>query len=524
MQSYLATMVNNGHATIKGCLGGACGSSGTDGGTTDGGGGTDGTTRECTASEPQPPADVIIDSKELATHNSAADCWQAIGCGVYDVTAYSHSGGQGFITAKCGKDAHASFSGKHPMTYLQAFMIQMVLDGVALFAFIIVPIICAYAAKYWFSVRWQDRWLRRPLAEPKKGAWGHTINGYLEMSWALFYLLVYYLVMTIVFMAVWAYHYLKYYPVGKVAVLFVLMHGLDYLIVFEGTLPETVAVSAWYLLITTIVVGVFTVPNIRVHWYGIFRVSHYLAPLIVIILLLHLAGLSAEGVLAPGFYLTIVWTAVAAGFWVFDYLQMSIDAYLYPVKVTEPPVLIPAEGDAAYVCFVVSKTTKLFWGCWMSVASTLAGSTLSHPFTTIVKKTGKEAGCPWLYVTGPFGGGLAAFGDLKYFSTMVFVSAGVGVTPVASMVPLFSGRKDKKVHVVWSFRSLGLFRRIAPYFQDIPAESCHFHYTMRKGKGENEAQQAEGSGGEWALSIKNGRPDLPAILRGVREQVSGDNK
>ena len=52
---------------------------------------------------------------EVKKHNSATDCWSIVDGNVYDLTnwVYSHPGGSSRITAICGKDGSASFSGQH---------------------------------------------------------------------------------------------------------------------------------------------------------------------------------------------------------------------------------------------------------------------------------------------------------------------------------------------------------------------------------------------------------------------------
>eukprot|EP00961_Rhodomonas_salina_P243553 3291394-Rhodomonas_salina.2 len=75
----------------------------------------------CTASEPSPP-DVTVTAAELQAHNTAGNCWLVLGCGVYDVSAYTHSGGKKLVTQWCGKDATSSFSARHPMSYLRVLL------------------------------------------------------------------------------------------------------------------------------------------------------------------------------------------------------------------------------------------------------------------------------------------------------------------------------------------------------------------------------------------------------------------
>lgn len=65
----------------------------------------------------------IIDSANIAKHNTSRDCWLIISGKVYNVTNFlsSHSGGASAITPYCGKDATAAFMGKpHPGNDLNA--------------------------------------------------------------------------------------------------------------------------------------------------------------------------------------------------------------------------------------------------------------------------------------------------------------------------------------------------------------------------------------------------------------------
>ena len=52
---------------------------------------------------------------EIATHDTATDCWSVVNKNVYDLTSYvsSHPGGSAVIKAICGKDGSAAFSGQH---------------------------------------------------------------------------------------------------------------------------------------------------------------------------------------------------------------------------------------------------------------------------------------------------------------------------------------------------------------------------------------------------------------------------
>lgn len=76
--------------------------------------------RECRADEPAPPA-VTVTNAELQSHSTARDCWMVLGCGVYAISSYKHSGGN-IVHSWCGKDGTTSFVGKHPWSYLQVML------------------------------------------------------------------------------------------------------------------------------------------------------------------------------------------------------------------------------------------------------------------------------------------------------------------------------------------------------------------------------------------------------------------
>lgn len=61
------------------------------------------------------PINLPLTLDEVKKHNSATDCWSIIDGNVYNLTnwVYSHPGGSARITAICGKDGSASFSGQH---------------------------------------------------------------------------------------------------------------------------------------------------------------------------------------------------------------------------------------------------------------------------------------------------------------------------------------------------------------------------------------------------------------------------
>ncbi|MDO5534627.1 MAG: cytochrome b5 domain-containing protein [Propionibacteriaceae bacterium] len=59
--------------------------------------------------------DATFTLADVAEHNTPADCWAAVGDGVYDLTAWAaaHPGGAGRITALCGTDATEQFTAQH---------------------------------------------------------------------------------------------------------------------------------------------------------------------------------------------------------------------------------------------------------------------------------------------------------------------------------------------------------------------------------------------------------------------------
>ncbi len=125
--SYVTMMVQKRFATMKGCVGSCT----TNGAPVSSGSGT-GTppeltgptaqvpARTCRADEPTPPATTITNA-ELQSHSSPTDCWMVLGCGVYDITNYKHSGGN-IVHSWCGKDGTTSLVGKHPWSYLQVML------------------------------------------------------------------------------------------------------------------------------------------------------------------------------------------------------------------------------------------------------------------------------------------------------------------------------------------------------------------------------------------------------------------
>ena len=61
------------------------------------------------------PHEFSTSSAEVATHNSAGDCWTSINGKVYDVTDWEdkHPGGAERIIALCGTDGSSAFDDQH---------------------------------------------------------------------------------------------------------------------------------------------------------------------------------------------------------------------------------------------------------------------------------------------------------------------------------------------------------------------------------------------------------------------------
>jgi cytochrome b involved in lipid metabolism len=62
-----------------------------------------------------PPAVTSYTIAQIAPHNTAANCWTAIGTNVYNLTSYisTHPGGVGTISALCGTNGTTKFNNQH---------------------------------------------------------------------------------------------------------------------------------------------------------------------------------------------------------------------------------------------------------------------------------------------------------------------------------------------------------------------------------------------------------------------------
>jgi ferredoxin-NADP reductase len=206
------------------------------------------------------------------------------------------------------------------------------------------------------------------------------------------------------------------------------------------------------------------------------------------------------------------------------------------------------EAECSHVVLSFQRRGKILPGTWFSLSSSQANSTLSHPFTAIVLsqdvhgetavqaqtkfnfvlKAGRSGwvrrlhtwikenpkSLPSVLVSGPYGGGL---GSLDAMESIVFVVAGVGFTPAASMAAEL--HRKKAVHVIWTFRSLALYIDGRAYFAEIPREQMHCYLSKERGlPGEPQGVQGVGlmdlAGNviEDPHEVRLGRPDLPQLF------------
>lgn len=470
----------------------------------------------------------------------------------------------------------------------EAFRWQNILDVLAFAAYVVVPTLFAPVSRL-LSLRMQDRCLRRPLRQPLKSrCLGRLLNNYLSMPLGVAVMLSWFLSVTLAFSGLWAWHYhtfylkgvkgaggvlgrmtvylismatmlgtrrcsiswlvfrvsyektLKaHYVVGMVASLFMILHAAFYLCRFGfATLPGNVAPAAYTLLACIVIFfPAAAITNLRVYWYSLFRITHFLAPAIMAAAIAHLACLSVDrGRICAGLVTSLAWLGLLAACWVMDFVGTLHDAWRKPVTVVSGPSLIrsaaggddPSANDTTFISVTLQKPSHIPPGSWMKVACRQAGSLLGHPFTAVVKETGEgkepatiqfifkvsahkswtrsmfeaiadgsdrpiHVGDPDLEstksqalplmnfsVTGPYGGGL---GSLASFKVICFAVAGVGVTPAASMVRHLI-REGKEVHIFWSCRSAELIQHLAPeYFDDeyFAMHPQHRHIHLSQG-------------------------------------------
>ena len=134
-------------------------------------------------------------------------------------------------------------------------------------------------------------------------------------------------------------------------------------------LPEHQVTTAYTLLVCILIVFPFSINNFRVRWYSVFKVTHFLAPVIVIVANLHILSLNVDGMLCRGFWGAMAWIGSAAFFWIGDLLYSRYDVLMIPTRVVGTARVLPADGGPAHIAVKLRKKTTLFPGAWLSVAS-----------------------------------------------------------------------------------------------------------------------------------------------------------
>ena len=320
--------------------------------------------------------------------------------------------------------------------------------------------------------------------------------------------------------------------VGYVACLYIFAHGALYFSAFRAALPEQVAATAWALFLGTALLFFTSAPNIRARWYGPFRVVHYLAPLLMCLAVLHIGSLNADGELAKGLWGTLAWVSCAALFWLVDFTWTLAVMLATPTRAAAIRI-IRADHDCPYIFLTIRHGRSTPPGAWLSVSCKEARSTISHPFTAIVRPDGmakgeidfiwKVGGAGWVrklhdwaeanenaaqnarfFLSGPHGGGLGSLGVMQ---TIVFVVGGVGFTPAASMAAHLHA-EGRDVVVIWSFRSFNLFLTGRKYFETLPDKMLHYHLT-------GPADCCDESG-----LVTRGRPPISKLLQQKRDRCA----
>jgi ferredoxin-NADP reductase len=201
------------------------------------------------------------------------------------------------------------------------------------------------------------------------------------------------------------------------------------------------------------------------------------------------------------------------------------------------------EAECSHVVLAFQRRADVLPGTWFSLSCSQANSTLSHPFTAIVLspdahgetavqkgqtkfnfvlKAGSSGWVrrlhtwikenpksrPSFLVSGPYGGGLGSLGTME---SIIFVVAGVGFTPAASMAADLH-RKGKTVHVIWTFRSLALYIDGRVYFAGIPREQMHCYLSKERGPQGVGLMDLAGNVIEDPHEVRLGRPGLPQLF------------
>lgn len=438
----------------------------------------------------------------------------------------------------------------------RAWTEQNLLDGLGVLLYVVVPIVVAMFVLRCGNVRLQDRMLRKPIRKPITSKFlGNMLNSHLEMPLITVALSVWFVGATIVMLGLWASHYDKWYPlinrgfgalgrvtvylvclattlgtrrwsvswmlfrisyektlkahysVGSLASIAMLVHGFGYIARYSNDLPGNAIKSGLFLLVAILVVfpaAAFT--NLRVAWYSIFKMTHFVAPMIILASIAHIFMMNVDSEPPRGVKTALAWVVVTGGLWIVDSVYNYFDLSLRPATIVKSPHVV-ADSSGDYITVTLEKRAQVPPGSWMQVGFNNVRTPFGHPFTAIVKTKARDGFSEFQFiwkvngnnswtrfvqeslghmnrspfiVTGPYGGGL---GTLAAMEVIVFVAGGVGVTPAASMIPHLL--KTKEVHFIWSCRSRALFQLVVDesfddetrqYFSANPTR-CHITAT-----------------------------------------------
>lgn len=365
---------------------------------------------------------------------------------------------------------------------------------------------------------------------------------------------------------VWEISYEKtlkaHYVVGTVAGFCMIMHGLAYATKFGlANIPSHQLLPAYVLLTFILIVLPFAMcTDFRIRFYWAFKITHWFAPAIVITACIHIITLCVDGGgTVRGLAGAFLWVFSAASLWIGDTITSRLNAWALRVSVVDGPTISADDsslfGVAAkdhtverYIRVRLQQHRHIFPGAWLQVTCPKTRSVLGHPFTAIVRSCGYHGqpaeveflwkvnpGMSWtrrlhdavmvaddgkgfrFFLTGPHGGGL---GSLKGMGVVVFVVAGVGVTPAASLVTHLVN-SGIELHVIWSARSAALISYVATnyfggeeqdhYFARFPSRR-HIHFTH------------PGALPEFANTVlpgyvKMGRPKIADILSNISQDA-----
>jgi predicted ferric reductase len=341
--------------------------------------------------------------------------------------------------------------------------------------------------------------------------------------------------------------------VGRLATIYIMLHAGFYIHAFEWELPSHTVLTAIIIGGATLAIFFTTFSSFRVRWYGPFRVVHYLAPVVLWCAVLHVATLNTDHLPSRGLWGTLMWIGLPALGWTVDVLWTAGEmAFARPItfkaaRIVPARTVTGSDADCKYVILSFQQRNRKLVGpgTWLSISCPQAQSTLSHPFTAIVQQTGgsgqvaefsfvlkaNQSGWvrrlydwiernpknqPTFFLSGPYGGGI---GSLRELRTIVFVVAGVGFTPAASMAHHLRSQ-GKEIHVVWTFRSLELYQEGWEYFSQLPLDCVHFHLTGAAhvesvGRVARRIVDQSGAYTDDCTELQLGRPSLPDIFHRV---------